>query len=312
MDKFSQVVCGVAVVVAANVSLVVAETRAPEARPITVAVAADISVLHDVVIGKGGGRDLHAEIAYPSAAVSPLPAVVYVHGGAWSGGSHKRPAVLLQLAQAGYFAASIEYRLSGEAKWPAQIQDCRLAIRWLRANAAKYHVNPERIGVWGDSAGGHLAACLGTMAEVKEYEGDGGFPRVSSAVQAVIDFYGPTSLVATATDASGGYPPNHMKPIEALFGVPYAENPELWKSGSPLRYVKAGNPPMLLVHGDSDRTVHLAQSTMFAAALAKAGVPHQFLVVKNAGHGFPPLPHPVRVEIDRTVYDFLAKYLKKS
>src|SRR5476649_877934 len=152
-----------------------------------------IVALHDVVFGKGGDRDLHAEIAYPKDAKGPLAAVIYIHGGGWIAGSQKQ-APILELAKNGFFAASIEYRLSNVAKWPAQIQDCKLAVRWLRANAAQYHVDPNRIGVWGASAGGHLVTCLGTMADVKAFEGDGGYPGVSSAVQAVVDFYGPTDF----------------------------------------------------------------------------------------------------------------------
>jgi len=268
----------------------------------------EIVVLHDVVIGKGGGRDLHAEIAYPKNATTPMPAVIYIHGGGWIGGSHKNSPIQ-GLARAGFFAASIEYRLSNEAKWPAQIEDCKLGVRWLRANAAKYRVDPNRIGVMGESAGGHLVTCLGTMADEKEFEGDGGWPGVSSAVQAVADYYGPTDFIDP-----GHYTPQAINLTEKLFGVPHAQNPDLWKSGSPLAYVKAGDPPMLLVHGDSDGLVPLAQSTVFDAALTKVGVPHQFVIVKNADHGFKPLPgttiDPDRDEINRITVDFLSKYLK--
>jgi len=265
-------------------------------------------VLHDVVTGKGGTQDLHAEIAYPANATAPLPAIIYIHGGGWIKGSYKG-APLVRLALAGYFAASIEYRFSNVAKWPAQIQDCKLGVRWLRANAAKYNVDPNRIGVWGESAGGHLVTCLGTMADVKEYEGDGGYPGVSSAVQAVVDFYGPTDF--TRPDI---YSPEAIRLSEGLFGVPREQNPDLWKSGSPFFYVKAGDPPMLLVHGDSDGLVPLAQSTVFDEALTKAGVPHQFVIVKNADHGFNPVPgktiDPTRLEIYQDVLDFFGKYLK--
>jgi len=267
-----------------------------------------IVVLHDVVIGKGGDRDLHAEMAYPKNAVTPLPAVIFIHGGGWLHGDY-RSAPIVRLAKTGYFAASIEYRLSDVAKWPAQIQDCKLGVRWLRANAAQYHVDPNRIGVWGTSAGGHLVACLGTMADVKAYEGDGGFPGVSSAVQAVVDYFGPTDFTRP-----GIYTPRATEVTEGLFGVPLQQNPDLWKSGSPLTYVKAGDPPMLLVHGDSDNVVPLAQSTVFDEALTKAGVPHQFLIVKNAGHGLAPNPgttiDPSNAEIQKTLDAFLAKYLK--
>jgi acetyl esterase/lipase len=166
---------------------VTAQTNAPvtHATPaITLAsppVPEGIEVQHDVVIGKGGTQDLHAEIAYPKGATKPLPAIIYIHGGGWIGGSYKHTS-FMKIATHGYFGASIEYRFSNVAKWPAQIQDCELAVRWLRANAAKYNVDPNRIGAWGDSAGGHLVACLGTMADVKEYQGDGGYPGVSGAV----------------------------------------------------------------------------------------------------------------------------------
>jgi acetyl esterase/lipase len=267
-----------------------------------------IDVLHDVVIGKGGDRDLHAEIAYPKYATQPMPAIIFIHGGGWIFGNHKLSPIL-QIAQSGYFGASIEYRLSNVAKWPAQIQDCKLGVRWLRANAARYNIDPNRIGVWGESAGGHLVACLGTMANEKEYEGDGGYPGVSSAVQAVVDFFGPTDFTHP-----GIYTPRAIQFTEGLFGVPYEQNPDLWKSGSPLFHVAAGDPPMFLVHGDSDHLIPLKQSIVFDEALTEAGVPHQFLIVKNADHGFAPKPgttiDPSRADINKAVFAFFDKYLK--
>jgi len=274
----------------------------------TAAPSNDIVVLHDVVIGKGGSQDLHAEIAYPKNATGPLPAVIHIHGGGWISGSYKS-GPLVELAKSGFFAASIEYRLSNVAKWPAQIQDCKLGVRWLRANAAKYNVDPNQIGAWGESAGGQLVACLGTMGDVKEYEGDGGYSGVSSAVQAVVDFYGPTDFTQP-----GIYTPNAIRVTEDLFGATLADKPDLWKSGSPLYYVKAGDPPMLLVHGDADPLVPLAQSTVFDAALTKANVPHQLIVVKNGNHGFSPTPNvditPSRAEIDKAVLTFFNQHLK--
>ena len=267
-----------------------------------------IEVLHDVVFGKGGTQDLHAEIAYPKNATKPLPAIIHVHGGGWITGTYKGNSPI-QFAQHGYFGASIEYRLSNVAKWPAQIQDCELAVRWLRANASQYNVDPNRIGVWGESAGGHLVTCLGTMADVKEDQGDGGYPGVSGAVQAVVDFYGPTDF--TRADI---YSPAAIRLTQGLFGVPFSQNPDLWKSGSPVFYVRANDPPMLLVHGDADTLVPLAQSTVFDDALTKAGVPHQLLIVKNGGHGLGPKPgttiEPSARDIQKAAYAFLDKYLK--
>jgi acetyl esterase/lipase len=265
--------------------------------------------IHNVVTGTGGGRDLHAEILMPKAPAGPMPAVIWIHGGGWIGGSYKSFWATQFLARQGYFCASIEYRLDNEAKWPAQIEDCKLGVRWLRANAAKYNVDPNRIASAGDSAGGHLSACLGTMADEKEFEGDGGYAGVSSAVQAVVDFYGPTDFYDP-----GNYSAQAMALTEGLFGVPQAQDPALWKSGSPLAYVKAGDPPMLMIHGDADTLVPLAQSTVFQAALTKADVPNQLVVVKNGTHGLRPMPgtkiDPDWNSIHATMAAFLDKYLK--
>jgi acetyl esterase/lipase len=282
--------------------------RAQNPPPTPPVVLGDLIVQRDVVYGRGGAQDLHADLAYPRNAPGPLPAIIHIHGGGWIGGTY-HDAAILQRARDGYFAASIEYRLSNIAKWPAQIQDCKCAVRWLRANAARYHIDPNRIGVIGESAGGHLVACLGTMAGRPELEGRGGYPGVSSAVQAVVDFYGPTDLSTPAI-----YSDEAKRLTLGLFGVPRDQAPALWQSASPARYAQAGDPPMLLIHGDADTLVPLAQSTLFAAALAQAGVPHQLLIVKNGLHGLAPLPgtqiDPSGAVISQTVRDFFAKYLK--
>ncbi len=294
-----------------------AQTNTPAAAPAPAkspaptapTLSGSIYIQHDVVYGKGGNVDLLADIAWPKVAKGPLPAIIHIHGGGWTGGNRFWDGGLQHFAKSGYFAATIEYRLDKVAKWPAQIQDCKCAVRWLRANAAKYNVDPNRIGVMGESAGGHLVACLGTMAGEKEFEGDGGWPGVSSAVQAVVDFYGPTDFVTPDI-----YSEQAKFLTLGLFGVPRDQNPALWKSGSPVFYVAAGDPPMLMVHGDADQLVPIAQSQVFAAALTKAGVPNQLIVVHNGGHGLGALPGtktdptggPV---IKQNVLDFFAKNL---
>ena len=265
--------------------------------------------LHDVVIGRGGGRDLHADVAYPPHLFGRTPAIIFIHGEDWGTGSyHDSP--IAAFAKAGYFAASIEYRLSGEAKWPAQIQDCNLGVRWLRANAAKYKVYPDRIAVWGEGAGGHLAACVDTMGEGKDLEGNGGYPGVSSAVQAAVVYYGPTDLTTPDMIAHFG------DALAALLGAPYAQNPDLWKSASPLYAIKAGDAPMFLAHGDADQLVPVSQSLIFDAALAKAGVPHQLLIIKNVGQSFVSPTgialHPSPAEINQAAFTFLAPCLKRK
>lgn len=274
-----------------------------------------VELIHDVEIGKGGSRALHAEIARPAApSAKPMPAVLWIHGGGWSGGSHRGNGALW-LATQGYFTASIEYRLSGEATWPAQIEDCKLGVRWLRANAAKYNVDPERIGCWGSSAGGHLVACLGTMDDAR-FEGRGGYGGVSSRVQAVVDYCGPADMTAGSAGIQGAKDDNDSKALLGLFGKPFKKKPELWREGSPIVYVKPGCPPFLIVHGDADKTVPFAHSERLEAALKKAGVPVELLRVKGGGHGMTapkdaPPAQPDMQNVRDTVKAFFDKHLKK-
>jgi len=291
------------------------QTPRPPAPPPGFNAPPGVEVVHDVEFGKGGGRSLHAEIARPAIApISPMPAVIWIHGGGWSGGTHTFNRAL-PLASKGYFTASIEYRLSGEAKWPAQIEDCKLAVRWLRANAAKYNVNPDRIGVWGSSAGGHLVACLGTMGDQTQFEGHGGYEGVSSRVQAVVDFCGPTDF----NGGSAGVQNSRQSDAPALlglFGVPSRENPDLWRDGSPINHVSDDDPPFLIVHGDKDKTVPIEHSTKLAAALKAAGVPVELITFKGGGHGMAAAPGepaaaPDRKALDAAVGDFFDRQLRK-
>jgi acetyl esterase/lipase len=274
-----------------------------------------VELIHDVEIGKGGGRALHAEIARPAApSAKPMPAVLWIHGGGWSGGSHRGNGALW-LATQGYFTASIEYRLSGEATWPAQIEDCKLGVRWLRANAARYNVDPDRIGCWGSSAGGHLVACLGTMDDAR-FEGCGGYEGVSSRVQAVVDYCGPADMTAGSAGIQGAKDDNDSKALLGLFGKPFKKKPELWREGSPIVYVKPGCPPFLIVHGDADKTVPFAHSERLEAGLKKAGVPVEFLRVKGGGHSMTapkdaPPAQPDMQNVRDTVKAFFDKHLKK-
>ncbi len=276
-----------------------------------------VTVLHDVEIGKGGERTLHAELAYPTVPPkTPMPAVLWIHGGGWAGGSHKNNFIQW-LATKGYFTASIEYRLSGEAKWPAQLQDCKLGVRWLRANAAIYNVDPNRIAVWGSSAGGHLASCLGTM-EAPQFEGKGGYEGVDSHVKAVVNYCGPVDFTeGSAGIQTLGKPPEYESPgLVGLFGGSFNDKMALWTQGSPIIYVKAGDPPFLLVHGDRDRTVPYDQSVKMEAALRKEGVPVEFITVTNGNHSMEAMAGdpPVKPDADALkarVLEFLDRNLKQ-
>ena len=274
-----------------------------------------VELIHDVEIGTGGGRPLHAEIARPKdPSTAPMPAVIWIHGGGWSGGSHKGNTAVF-LATKGYFTASIEYRLSGEAKWPAQIEDCKLGVRWLRANAAKYNIDPARIGCWGSSAGGHLVACLGVMDDPR-FEGSGGYAGVSSGVQAVCDFYGPADMTQGSAGIQGAQDGQDAQAPLGLFGAPFKDKPELWRDGSPIVHVKAGDPPFLIVHGDADKTVPHEHSEKFVAALQKAGVPVELITVQRGGHNLQAQPgetpaEPGRDAINAAVLAFFNKVLRK-
>jgi acetyl esterase/lipase len=227
-------------------------------------------------------------------AEDPLPVVVYVHGGAWLAvdKSFGLPPVIPYAASGQYAGVTIGYRLSGEATWPAQIHDCKAAIRWIRANAAKYGLDADRIGVWGDSAGGHLVAILGTSGDVPAMNGRlGPNADLSSRVACVVDFFGPTDLLRMVQVA----PPESDQdaanwPETRLIGGPIQDNPEKVASASPLTYVTADDPPFLIVHGTQDPIVPFNQSELLHAALAKAGVPSTLIAVEGAGHGtgFPP------------------------
>jgi acetyl esterase/lipase len=275
-----------------------------------------VDMIHDIVMGKGGDKVLHAEIIRPHVMpANPIPAVIFIHGGGWFEGSQKKVSGVL--ATRGYLVASIEYRLSGEAPWPAQIEDCKLGVRWLRANAAKYHVDPDRIACWGHSAGGHLAACVGTM-DSPALEGTGGYPGVSSKVDAVIDSSGPTDftkgnfgLGSATIDKDGLASDESME--EKLFGVSFAKNPAIYREASPITWVHAGDPPFLILHGENDAVVSPTNATDFAAALKKAGVPVQLVLIKNGvpkGHAIAGGTPDVET-IWNDMSAFLDRYLKK-
>ncbi|HEV3142959.1 MAG TPA: alpha/beta hydrolase, partial [Gemmataceae bacterium] len=156
---------------------------------------ADILVERDLVYGKGGDADLKLDLAMPRDGTGPFLAIVCVHGGGWKSGKRQDLGKTIEgMAARGYVAVTVSYRFSPAAKFPAQIEDCKAAVRWLRANAKKYRVNPERIGAFGYSAGGHLACLLGTTDKNDGLEGSGGNPDQSSRVQAVVSYFGPTDF----------------------------------------------------------------------------------------------------------------------
>ena len=207
----------------------------------------------------------------------PLPLVIWVHGGGWEfGDKAQNPAVLLLTK--GYAVASINYRYSKQAVFPAQLHDCKAAVRFLRDNAKKYNLDPKAFGVWGASAGGHLVALLGTTGDVPGLEGDAA-TKTSSEVQAVCDWFGPTDLTKLSP---AGIASN---PVTKLLGGSTGEKAELAKLANPITHVTKNDAPFLTFHGDKDSLVPVSQSELLQAALAKAGVESELVVLKGADHG---------------------------
>jgi acetyl esterase/lipase len=252
------------------------------------------------------------DIHLPPNASGSLPVVICVHGGGWLGGDKQYMPAVVFVTQ-GYAVASINYRFSNEHVYPAQLHDCKAAIRWLRAHAERYHLDPNRLGAWGDSAGGHLVALLGTTGDVKEVEGDvGGNLDQSSRVQCVVDWYGPTDMSvfweqADRVENIFKNKPDES-PINKLFGGAVAERKDLVRLANPVAFVSKDDPPFLIRHGDKDTLVPLAQSGILADALKAAGVEAHLEVLKGAGHGGPAFGSESSRKL---VFDFFANHLKK-
>jgi acetyl esterase/lipase len=262
--------------------------RALENRPIPPddRIPDSIEVVRDVVYAtaatsSGETIELKLDAAFPSqSGGKALPAIVYIHGGGWRTGSKDmglRPSIALALG--GYFACTIQYRLTDQATYPAAVHDCKAAIRFLRANAEELGIDPERIGVWGHSAGGHLSALLGTSGNTSILDGTVGTlemdKNISTAVQCVVDISGPTDL---SKDANEGM-------ISQWLGGPVRDNQDRAKQASPLTYVDAKDPPVLIIHGTEDRLVNIDRhARVFEAALKDAGVAVELLEVNGGGH----------------------------
>lgn len=219
-----------------------------------------------------------------------LPVLAYIHGGGWRAGNKRggRWHLMKYVAGGKFAGVTIGYRLSGEAIWPAQIHDCKAGIRWIRANADLYGLDPDRILVWGHSAGGHLSSMLGTSGDVEELEGTiGRHLEMSSRVQAVANFYGPSDFLQM--DAyrlpEGLIHEAAESPESMLIGGPIQEHPEKVAMANPIIFVSKDDPVFLSIHGTQDRLVPAHQSVILHEALQKAGVLTEIYLVKGGGHG---------------------------
>lgn len=251
---------------------------------------ATYTATRDVEYARVDGTSLKLDLYVPDGE-GPFPLVVWVHGGGWQSGDKGLSPSGAQVRQAtrGYVVASIDYRLSGQAVFPAQSHDCKGALRWLRANASRFRIDPERVAVWGGSAGGHLVALLGTSGGVADLEGSvGGNGEYSSRVSAVVDWYGPSDLTtidAQALPCSTLDGSLASAPHNKLIGCVNATCPEAARRASPVSYVSADDPPFFVVHGTNDCVVPPLQSQELHDALVAAGVPSTLTFLQGAGHG---------------------------
>lgn len=230
-----------------------------------------------------------------------LPLLVWIHGGGWETGDKEEKTFYRFLSQ-GYAVASINYRLSQDAIYPAQIIDCKSAIRWLRAHANQYGYNPDRIGVGGSSAGGHLVALLGATSETREFD-IGEYLDLSSKVQVVCDFFGPTDFQTFDIDATI-FKEQKSNPFSRLLGCDPRTKMDIVAKASPLRFVTPAHAPIIIIHGNKDNLVPLDQSKQYLSALAKANVESSLYIIEGGGHGF----HGENYWREITI--FFAKHLK--
>ena len=245
----------------------------------------------NLIYSSPGGRDLHLDLFLPKEGSGPFPAVVYIHGGGWKGGNRnafRRQAA--HMATKGFAGACIEYRLSGEAKYPAALQDSKAAVGWMRANAAKYRIDPQRIGAAGGSAGGHLVALLGVLGDVK----------------AVAAFNPAVDLVSVGKRAPSGAGSS----VAEFLGATYAQKPELWAEATPITHVDKNSAVFLFLHGDADTTVPYQQSVDMLNKLKAAGVEAELFTAEGAAHGFfnrPPWFEPALKRMEEFFLRHLAR-----
>ncbi len=271
-----------------------AATPAPSAAP---------RVLRDVPYVTGGGKSQQLDL-YLAPESKPRPLIVWVHGGGWQGGG-KNTGLGSKIVGRGYVFASLNYRLSQEAIFPAQIEDCKAAIRWLRAHAAEYGIDPTRVGVWGESAGGHLVALLGTTGHTKQFDVGENLAQ-SSAVQCVVDWYGPADFLHWGDPPISPDEDKSTTAVAHLLGGTVATHEAAARAASPVYDVAKDSAPFLILHGQKDPLVPLQQSQLLDATLRQAGVESTLIVVPGARHGGPEFFQPMLL---KAVADFLDSHL---
>ena len=277
------------------------------------ALPADVARHADITYASIGDRDLLLDVYAPARKPEQeIPVVVWVHGGGWRGGSKDNIRRPQEILNHGFGLVSVGYRLSGEATFPAAIADVKAAFRWVRANASRYGFDPQRIGAWGSSAGGHLVALLGTAHDAAEWdrihEENAG---VSSRPDSVCNWFGPSDFLRM-NDFPGRIDHDSPDSPESLFiGAPIQDHPEKAQEANPIRYVTPDDPPILHMHGEKDQAVPYNQSELLHAALEAAGVDTTLYMVKNADHGFRGMKGDTPESLIDRVADFFHRTLSR-
>ncbi|MCM3876403.1 MAG: alpha/beta hydrolase [Thermoanaerobaculia bacterium] len=264
----------------------------------------EIAVERDLVYGRVGDAELKLDLAMPKAGRGPFPAIVFLHGRGWREGNRRDMSHFIEgVGRMGYVGVTVEYRLVPAARFPAPVEDSKAAVRWLRANAGKYRIRPDRIGVVGFSAGGHLACMLGVTDKEDGLEGTGGNADQPSRVQAVVSFFGPTDF------STRDWPRDLEKEVIVPFlGESFADRPDVYKRASPITYVTKDAPPFLFFHGTEDELVPVDQSKRLAQKLKSFGVSVQLVLLEGERHGFTDAKNQ---ESMKKMLDFLAERLKR-
>ena len=250
-----------------------------------------------------GGVSLQLNMARPKKSDGPLPAILCIHGGGFRAGKRESyDGLCIKLASEGFVAVTMTYRLAPKHKFPAAVEDSKAAVRWLRANATKYGIDPNRIGVTGGSAGGHLAQFLGVTADVRGFEGDGGNPEQSSKVKCVVNVYGPSDFTKS-----------YGKSVDAAEVLPLFLGGNLQTAlpahlrSSPLYWVTPNAAPTLCIHGTEDKYVAHEQAVWIVDKLKAAGVEADLLTLTGAGHGF---KGEDAQKADKALLDYFKKQLQ--
>lgn len=292
-------------------ALTSADTYAAE----TVRVLTDVAYLES---GRAEKLDVYLPASAGAAANGGkrAPALVWIHGGGWTGGTkteQRAKEICTTLAEAGYVAVSIDYKL-GDGAWPQNLHDCKNAVRFLRANAESYGVDPQRIAVAGGSAGGHLALMVAFTTGQAELEPKAPYAGYTSEVDCVINMYGITNILTRQKTAADGKPTGERAPGSALrvFGAADETAPVL-RIGSPVTQVRPNSPPVLILHGRADATVDYLQAEELAQVLAREKVPHELILLDGVGHTFAFQTwgkKKLTRDLRPTVFAFLDKHLK--